>query len=125
LAEKASQNGASIWLLNTGWIRGYGQSDRFPISVSRAILRAIQSGSLANAPMTRHPVFGFDVPQACVGVESKWLEIPHGSQVELLAERFRENFRRYETFVDPQILVKGGPKGTVSTAQEAPLEVSH
>lgn len=109
LAQRAAKAKTSVWLLNTGWVGGYGKGERFPIPVSRKILSAIQDGSLDAVEMVRHPVFGFSVPQVCPGVEKRWLEIPDGPHVQTLAQRFLKNFEKYEGKVDPQVLLRGGP----------------
>jgi phosphoenolpyruvate carboxykinase (ATP) len=107
LSDRVNRFGASVWLLNTGWTGGgYGKGNRFPISVSRALLRAVQSGALDTLPAKEHPVFGFHVPTACPGVDPRYLEIPEGPQVHDLARRFAENFRsKY-----PDLQPIGGPR---------------
>lgn len=109
LMESAKQNQTEIWLLNTGWQEGgYGKAERFPIPVSRQILSAIQSGELSKAKMTKHPVFGFEVPESCPGLESKWLKIPEGEVVAKLAKRFVENIESLGQVPD-EVKKLGGP----------------
>lgn len=92
LAKKAEAHGTNVWLLNTGWTNGgYGKGDRFPIKVSRQLLRSIQSGELAKEATRTHEVFGFEVPKGCPSLEDQWLDVPKGAQVEALAERFKGN----------------------------------
>ncbi|NCN26390.1 phosphoenolpyruvate carboxykinase (ATP) [bacterium] len=92
LAQKAAKSGASFWLLNTGWANGgYGKGDRFPLSVSRALLKAIQNKSLDQSKTVKHPVFGFEVPVSCQGVDEKWLRPPEGDQVGALQKEFEAN----------------------------------
>ncbi len=112
LASQAKAAHAQFWLLNTGWVGGVKKGQRFPIAVSRALLKAIQSGELEKEAMQSHPVFGFDVPKQCAGVDSKWLEIPQGPQVELLAKRFEENFEdNFSHFTESRtIAAEGGPR---------------
>ena len=92
LVNHVQKAGATVWLLNTGWTGGpYGVGSRFPIPVSRAILRAIQSGELNKASMQKHEAFGFEVPTSCPGVDAKYLQIPQGPEVAKLTEQFRKN----------------------------------
>ncbi|MCB0367839.1 MAG: phosphoenolpyruvate carboxykinase (ATP), partial [Bdellovibrionales bacterium] len=57
LAEMSKKYDVTVWLLNTGWTKGgYGKGERFPIPVSRRLLKAIQSGELNNVEMKKHPV---------------------------------------------------------------------
>ncbi len=112
LAEKVAATGSEVWLLNTGWVGGYEKGERFPIAVSRKLLSEIQSGSLGKAPMQKHPVFGFDVPLSCDGVESKWLALPSVEKAQKLAALFRENFEKSFSGADPRIAELGGPVST-------------
>lgn len=111
LAKCAEENNSSIWLLNTGWINGgYGKGPRFPIHVSRELLRAIQTGKLEQQEMVKHPVFGFMVPTTCPGVDANYLEIPTGPEVIELAQKFIQNMERVGAgVVTPEVILKGGP----------------
>jgi phosphoenolpyruvate carboxykinase (ATP) len=92
LAERAQKVGASFWLLNTGWTQGgYGKGARFPLHVSRTLLAKIQSGELEKVTTKKHPVFGFEVPQSCNGLENEWLKIPEGHAVQELRTKFEAN----------------------------------
>jgi phosphoenolpyruvate carboxykinase (ATP) len=109
LAEKIKRHGSSVWLLNTGWFGGaYGVGSRFPIAVSRTLLTAIQNGSLNRAPMRKHPVFGFEVPESVPGVDPIYLGIPSGINVESLGGRFVDNFKKFAHKVDSSVLARGG-----------------
>ncbi|MBS1985151.1 MAG: phosphoenolpyruvate carboxykinase (ATP) [Bdellovibrionales bacterium] len=110
LSQFAQKHRASIWLLNTGWTGGgYGTGKRFPIDVSRKLLTAIQSGALEKESATKHPVFGFEVPSKCTGVDAKFLEVPSGTPVTGLADRFRKNMERFSATLDAKVLSRGGP----------------
>ncbi|MCB0417799.1 MAG: phosphoenolpyruvate carboxykinase (ATP) [Bdellovibrionaceae bacterium] len=110
LAKLAEQHGCEVWLLNTGWTHGdFKTGERFPIPVTRKILSAIQSGELGKQPTVKHPVFGFEVPTSCPGVESKWLEIPNGDAPANLARTFHDNIRKHADAMDPEVIEKGGP----------------
>ncbi|MBT4761143.1 MAG: phosphoenolpyruvate carboxykinase (ATP) [Bdellovibrionaceae bacterium] len=110
LAEKAAENNATVWLLNTGWVGGYAGGKRFPIQVSRQILSMIQNGELEKQPMQDHPVFGFQVPTTCPGVDPKWLAMPTGEVVNELANKFIANFQSMASVVSPEVLENGGPR---------------
>ncbi len=122
LAEKIQKNNTTVWLLNTGWTKGYGKGPRFPIQVSRELLRAIQTGKLAEQPMVEHPVFGFKVPTACPGLDETYLKIPMGPEVFQLAEKFISNMETIGAgAVSPEVILKGGPmmKADGQTSTEA------
>jgi phosphoenolpyruvate carboxykinase (ATP) len=112
LARHVEKNNSSVWLLNTGWTQGgYGKGERFPLGVSRRILSAIQSGELAKQPTQKHPVFGFDCPVACAGVDPKYLTIPKGDGVNALSQKFKANSEQFKSKLDSRILDLGGPAG--------------
>ena len=109
LAKYMTESKANVWLLNTGWTgKGYGHGERFPLKATREILRNIQSGALAKAPMKTHPIFGFEVPTSVANVDPKLLQIPEGEQVTSLANRFMENIKKFKN-LDAKIIEKGGP----------------
>ena len=62
------------WLVNTGWTGGkFGTGHRMPIHATRALLGAALSGELKHQPMRVDPIFGFQVPTALAGVDSRIL----------------------------------------------------
>ena len=108
LARFIQKSRASVWLLNTGWMNGgYGQGDRFPISVSRQLLSQIQSGELEKCSRVPHPIFGFSVPTEVSGIDSSYLKIPEGPQVSELANRFIGNAKN--SSMPQNIIDRGGP----------------
>jgi phosphoenolpyruvate carboxykinase (ATP) len=73
--DKIRQHEVPVWLVNTGWTGGkFGVGKRIDIPVTRAIIRAIQSGELNDVKFERDKVFGFDVPSSCPGVPSRILD---------------------------------------------------
>ena len=71
LAEKMRTHGAHAWLINTGWSGGpYGVGARIKLKYTRAIVDAIHSGALRDAPTAADPVFGVAVPTECPEVPS-------------------------------------------------------
>ena len=110
LADYIRKYNVPVWLLNTGWTGGgYGKGERFPISVSRQLLNAIQDGSLNDVEMVKHPVFGFSVPTSIDGIPSEYLTIPEGDAVLDLARRFQANANSMGESLTPDIVDRGGP----------------
>lgn len=110
LAELSEKYNVPVWIVNTGWQGGYAKGKRFPIFVSRSILKAIQDGSLNSATMETHPVFGFDVPTQCKGVDSQYLQTPSGKVVDELAKKFIKNAENLgKEVVGKEVIKKGGP----------------
>ncbi|MCB9024861.1 MAG: phosphoenolpyruvate carboxykinase (ATP) [Bdellovibrionaceae bacterium] len=107
LAQLCRQYKAPVWLVNTGWVGGCENGERFPIHVSRSILTAIQNGELNDVEMKKHPVFGFDVPVTVPGVEAQWLQIPDGPQVKELGQKFINNAKA--NGIPEDICDRGGP----------------
>ena len=75
LRRLVQDHGTQCYLLNTGWTGGaYGVGQRLPLGVTRAILKAILSGDLKDAPCRADENFGFEVPLAIAGVEARLLD---------------------------------------------------
>lgn len=112
LAAKIAKQGASCWLVNTGWTGGaYGTGQRMPIKATRALLSAALDGSLAGATFRKDPNFGFDVPVTVPGVEDTLLDprrtwangADYDAQARKLACMFAANFAQYLPFIDEDI----------------------
>lgn len=113
LAEKMQKHGARAWLVNTGWTGGpHGVGSRMKLRYTRAIIDAIHSGELKDAPRVLDPVFGVSVPTECSEVPAKVLE-PRATWMDTaaydatalrLAGLFRENFKAYESQASDAIL---------------------
>ena len=112
LAAKIARQGASCWLVNTGWTGGaYGTGKRMPIRATRALLAAALDGALAGAEFRRDPNFGFEVPVAVDGVgrglldpRSTWVDPAHyDRQAQKLVGMFAANFEQYLPFIDADV----------------------
>jgi phosphoenolpyruvate carboxykinase (ATP) len=104
LHERLRAHGATVWLVNTGWIGGgYGRGRRVPLAVTRALVQSALDGSLADVPYATDHVFGLAVPQACPGVPAELLHpretwpdrTAYDAQARRLAGLFRANFQAY------------------------------
>jgi phosphoenolpyruvate carboxykinase (ATP) len=109
LKERIAKGGVDCWLVNTGWTGGqYGVGHRMPIKVTRALLNAALDGSLNNAEFRIDPNFGFKVPVAVPGVESKILNpretwpdaAGYDATAKKLVDQFIENFAQFAEHVD-------------------------
>lgn len=119
LGEKLDRHGSTVWLVNTGWTGGaYGTGSRIPIGETRAIVRAVLSGELKNAPSYTDETFGFEVPAAIDGVSEDTLHprrtwqdpVAYDAQVKRLAAMFRDNFeKQFKGKISPAI-AEAGPR---------------
>jgi phosphoenolpyruvate carboxykinase (ATP) len=83
-----------------------------PIKATRALLAAALDGSLAHAEMRVDPHFRFRVPVAVPGVDGKILnprdtwndKAAYDAQAKKLVAMFRENFKKFEAHVGPDVL---------------------
>ena len=117
LKRKVERYGVKCWLVNTGWVGGpYGVGKRISIRYTRALLSAALTGKLNKVPYKTDPVFGFEVPTQCAEVPDDVLD-PAGSWPDRseydkryrdLAARFIENFKKFETQSNSEI-VNAGP----------------
>jgi phosphoenolpyruvate carboxykinase (ATP) len=112
LGKHMAQHNAACWLVNTGWSGGpYGVGQRMKIKYTRAMIRAILNGSLAQTETTPDPIFGVNVPVSCPDVPSEVLQprntwedkVAYDRQAADLARRFNENFRKYEAGVSEAV----------------------
>jgi phosphoenolpyruvate carboxykinase (ATP) len=112
LGKKIQEHKAVCWLVNTGWSGGpYGEGARMKIKHTRAMIRAILNGSLAQVETKPDPVFGVHIPTSCPDVPSEVLS-PRGTwkdpeaydeKAHDLARRFNENFKKYEAGVSADV----------------------
>jgi len=105
LGRQMAKHNAACWLVNTGWSGGpYGVGKRMKISYTRAMIRAILSGSLAQIETAPDPIFGVNVPVSCPEVPREVLQPrntwedkdAYDARARDLARRFNENFKKYE-----------------------------
>lgn len=114
LKKRIAEGGAQCWLVNTGWSGGRATDPgikRMPIKATRALLNAALDGSLNNAEFKRDPNFGFEVPVAVPGVDSKLLD-PRGAwangaeydkTAQELVRKFIDNFAQFADHVDESV----------------------
>jgi len=112
LQEKINSNGATCWLVNTGWTGGaFGTGKRMPIKATRALLTAALDGSLNDAQFRKDPNFGFEVPVSVPGVEDKLLDPrqtwadpeAYDAQARKLVGMFSDNFAQYADKIDDDV----------------------
>ena len=94
--------------MNTGWTGGSGgtegKGERFPIPVTRAIIAAIQSGTVSSRPTQRLGGLNLVVPTELEGVDSRllnprntWQDTEAYDQQRLeLSRQFIDNFAKFE-----------------------------
>ncbi len=121
LMKRMDAFGSRVYLVNTGWTGGNGgpggSGQRFEIPTTRAIITAIQQGSLQNAPMQHLDVLNLDVPTEIPGVDSRLLQprqtwddkAAYDKRTAELAERFQKNFEKFD--LSPDIAAAGPGNG--------------
>ena len=116
LAERLEKHGTNVWLLNTGWSGGgFGVGERIKLPLTRAMISAALKGELDDVQTHVHPIFNIAIPDAVPGVPNEVLnpelswEDRDAYEVEAraLAEKFRENFKKYEANVGPEVPASG------------------
>ena len=109
LRDYIAKYGSHCWLVNTGWTGGkYGVGSRMPIKATRALLTAALDGSLSKVTFRKDEFFGFEVPTAVAGVDTKILnpidtwadKAAYTEMAKKLVTMFQENFKKFEAHVD-------------------------
>jgi len=111
LKKRIAEGGAQCWLVNTGWSGGRATDpgiSRMPIKATRALLNAALDGSLNDAEFRKDLNFGFEVPVAVPGVDSKLLDPraawadhqAYDQTAQELVSKFVDNFAQFDAYVD-------------------------
>jgi phosphoenolpyruvate carboxykinase (ATP) len=112
LGAKLDADDVKVWLINTGWTGGpYGVGSRISLPYTRALINAALAGELDAAKYSAHPVFGFEIPDACTGVPSEILDPvntwedkdAYYKKANELASYFNKNFEKYAGHASDEI----------------------
>ncbi len=116
LGEYIDKLGFNVWLVNTGWTGGaYGTGKRFPLNITRTIIRGIQANKVNDTPTEADPIFGLEIPLEFEGVpgavlspQKSWSD---GSAYEAKAKELASSFhKQMESFGDfYKDNIKGAP----------------
>ena len=115
LVKRMEMSGAKAYLVNTGW---NGTGKRISIKDTRGIIDAILNGDITTAPTKKIPYFNFEVPTQLTGVDTAILD-PRDTYADAseweakakdLAQRFINNFVKYEGNQAGKDLVAAGPQ---------------
>lgn len=117
LMEYIEKFNINVWLINTGWTGGpEGVGHRFPLDITRGIIRSIQKGWPNTVEFEQDAIFGFNIPTQvpdCPALEQTnprdtWHDKNHYDVVaKKLANMFKENFKKFEKVSEE--VTKAGP----------------
>jgi phosphoenolpyruvate carboxykinase (ATP) len=105
LRNLIKKHNVPCYLVNTGWTGGaYGTGKRFPLSLTRQVVKAALSGALEKAEMRRDENFGFAVPVEVEGLDSTllnprkcWADTEaYDAAAAKLLDLFKENFKKFD-----------------------------
>ncbi|WP_395090790.1 phosphoenolpyruvate carboxykinase (ATP) [Vaginella massiliensis] len=113
LSDKVAESGVNVWLINTGW---NGKKQRMSLKDTRAVINAALDGKLNDIAYRKDAFFGFEVPVAIDGVDAEKLDPAtsfdsqeaYEKNAKVLADKFKENFKKFEEFASAELL-SGGP----------------
>lgn len=106
----------NVWLINTGWTGGaYGVGKRFPLKITREIIRSIQANELNNTPFEKDPIFGFNIPcklrdvsTSVLNPQKAWTdEALFIKNAQNLASSFHTQMKKFGDFYSQNL--KGAP----------------
>ena len=107
LGEYMDRHDMKVWLINTGWTGGpYGVGERYPIPVTRKIVRSVQSGLMAKVPMEKDPIFGLQIPANVDGIDNEVLfpnkswssQESYEEKAKTLAKSFHKQMDKFGDF---------------------------
>ena len=117
LDHYVAQSGASVYLVNTGWVGGPAGKggNRISIKNTRAMITGILSNGFDNIEFVTEPVFNLSIPTSCPGVDpevlnpkNQWADkAGYDETATSLASMFVKNFEKYD--VDQKV-VDAGPQ---------------
>ncbi len=124
LGKKMKKHKVNVWLINTGWTGGpYGVGTRIELKYTRAMISSILNGEMEQVNYFADPIFKMLIPEKCGLVPQELLkpENTWKNKTEFkltankLAKAFVDNFSKYKSINDSEIL-EGMPKtNTVSS----------
>ncbi len=89
--ERIRSHEATCWFVNTGWVgEPAGRGERVDLGVTRALIRAAMAGDLDHVEMEPDPLFLYEVPQTCPGVDAPQLN-PRALAVDSAEYEIRAN----------------------------------
>lgn len=118
LGEKIARHRVAVWLINTGWSGGpYGTGERMPLSLTRAMVKAVLSGELEGIATHPDPIFGVGIPVSCPGVPNEildarqtWKDVSaYDRKARELALMFEKNFAENAAGASAEVKA-AGPK---------------
>lgn len=116
LGEYLDKYEINVWLVNTGWTGGpYGEGERFPLKVTRKLIRSIQSNTLNEVAYESDPIFGLATPLEVEGVNSELLspqktwkeQANYTPMAQKLAKDFHSQMEKFGSFYQENF--KGAP----------------
>jgi phosphoenolpyruvate carboxykinase (ATP) len=116
LGENIDKHGASVYLINTGWIGGsYGTGSRMKLSFTRTMVSAAIKGELKDAEYEEHPIFKLLMPTKIEGIPDEilnpintWMDKDsYFRTANELADKFNRNFEKFKSV--PQNIKNAAP----------------
>jgi phosphoenolpyruvate carboxykinase (ATP) len=118
LGQKMDEHEVTAYLVNTGWSGGcYGVGERMSLKYTRAIVDAINDGTIEQSEYDVMPIFDLQIPKTVANVDptilnpiNTWTDkAEYEKTANKLAQSFVDNFKKYTNTQKGKDLEKAGP----------------
>lgn len=112
LGEYIDKLGFNVWMINTGWTGGaYGTGQRFPLNITRQIIRNVQANNLEKIETEQDPIFGLHIPKTVGEIPSTILnpkkswedQSAYDKKAQDLAVSFHKQMSTFGNFYEENI----------------------
>jgi phosphoenolpyruvate carboxykinase (ATP) len=104
LSQMIEKHDIKVWLINTGWYGGgYGIGERFPLKITRGIIRAIQNHEVDSPELVHDEIFNLKIPMNLSAIKPEILipqnawkdKTAYHTEATKLASTFKDQVKKF------------------------------